>query len=653
MKKQTILIFLLAIIFQGKSQFFEPFSYQLTDSTLKIAMSDQDRLEKEIALFERNFIWIGQIPNSEFVAKMTIRHDAIYLNSDAALESHNRIYVPVGENDSLHRLEVRIIENGKVIRTQGKADIREIKEEESTFKIIAVEGLKKGQILETLIVRMSSYSEGGTIQLQRSYPVKRSEVCINGPSNIRFAIKVYPKPVEVADTVVGDEKRFQHFTILDLKAIVEEDYLFEAARKVRAEYTLERNFAQGKKFNQWADKGRNTLENLMKSSSAEKKFIKKLVKQENWAELSGLAQLFAIENKLKGEFNVSKSYQHVADVEKNFKMRYVDEYSMLRIYTMIFQELKIEWELIFTVWKGKKFFDPDFPTNTYLEDPLFYFPTYKIYTDPVDKSFRPGDIGALYRDQYAMFVRPILIGEEYSGVTKIAKIPSLPMDSVVREHNILVTWNPDEEEVNIKTRFSGNRYANDGQKVLFELIGEEKTKEVIEENVRHGKKGGTFTVKQIQNAKVSDVETYGRPLIIDYDWKTTEYTENTGDRMIIRFGELIGPQVQMYDKETRFNPIDVAFPHIAIHEVRIRVPEGHTAKGYEGLNRDLAFKSESGEDLCGIKVEVFLEGNEVVMKIREFYAKTEYSISDYPVFRQVINAAADINKFTLLLQKNK
>jgi len=48
---------------------------------------------------------------------------------------------------------------------------------------------------------------------------------------------------------------------------------------------------------------------------------------------------------------------------------------------------------------------------------------------------------------------------------------------------------------------------------------------------------------------------------------------------------------------------------------------------------------------------VELLGNEIVMKIREYYSKIEYPVSDYMNFREVINAAADINKYTLLLKK--
>lgn len=651
MHKLIFSTFFLVSLSNLFGQFFDPFKYGVNDSIPFISLTESEKKENELALFENNYIWVGSLPNSNNVNRITIRHDAILINSDAALESHNKAYIPIGENDSLMTVIIRVFENGKVVKVHDKSAIREIKEEENTYKIIALEGLKKGQIIETLIIRIINYSDYATYQLQRTYPVKKSEFCMNIPANVKFALKSYPNQLEVKDSVINDERRYQWITFNDMKPFDDEIYCFEGARKIRIETAIEKNISTGKKFMSWADKGRNSLENLLRSTSSEEKFIKKLIKKEKWETLNGMALLFAIDNKIKSEFNISKSYPYIPDVEKNFELRFADEYSIVRIYLMIYQQLNIEWELVFTVWKGKKFFDPDFASSSFIEDPLFYFPSYKIYSDPADKGSRPGDIGSLYRDQNAMFIKPVKVGDAITGLTKIGRIPALHMDSVLRINKVVIRWSPDEEEITINTRFEGNRYATDDRKLVFDLIGEEKTKEIIEETVRNGKKGGTFTLNSVENIKLNDPTEYFKPLILDYTWKTQEYTENTGEHMIIKFGELIGQQVQLYDKETRVNPIDVSYPHIAIHEIRVVIPEGYIAKGYEGLNRDLAFKNEKGEDLFGIRIDVGLEGQEVVLKVREYYAKTEYAISDYSKFRQVINAASDVNKFTILLQK--
>jgi len=317
---------------------------------------------------------------------------------------------------------------------------------------------------------------------------------------------------------------------------------------------------------------------------------------------------------------------------------------------MIYQELGIPWEIAYSVVRSKKKFDADFPSPSFIEDPLFYFPSYKLFTDPVDRALRVGEISSLYLGQKAMFVKPILLGDQWSGVTRIDKIPVNKTEDVSRDYKINVTWDA-ENKMTVHTTYHGNSYADDGRKILYTIAGEEKAKEVIEEQIRNERKEGVFKIVSSENHNVNDFKEYYLPFVLSYQWETEEYIEQNGENLLVKYGELIGPQVQMYDKLERQNIIQSYYPHIHTSEVRIAIPEGYTAQGFENKNRQLAFKDQDGNDLFGIDIKVELLGNEIVMKIREYYSKIEYPVSDYMNFREVINAAADINKYTLLLKK--
>jgi hypothetical protein len=46
-----------------------------------------------------------------------------------------------------------------------------------------------------------------------------------------------------------------------------------------------------------------------------------------------------------------------------------------------------------------------------------------------------------------------------------------------------------------------------------------------------------------------------------------------------------------------------------------------------------------------------LKGNELKIKLHEFYKATDYPISMLENFKKVINASADFNKIVLILEK--
>lgn len=644
------LSFIFSFLFSQAQFVFDPFDFKLNDTTLAIKPDSIAFAEPLTAMFDNTYVWFGLFPNTNTAVKMVVEHDLLYLNSESAIDDNNKVYVPVSNQDSLIYFRIRIIENGKVVKEHDGSEMMSVVEESTRYKQMAVEGLKKGQMLEKLIITLHNYSDSGWMTIQKSYPVRKSLFTLRCPATVQFVLKMYPNNITFNDTVLNNTDRYQFTNIGKIEPIIDESYSMTQSQKTRIEFALSQNFSTNKKFNSWAEKGRNRLEFLMTTEKSEIKYISKLIKNQGWDKLSGKEQLFAVENYLKNTINISKDYPYMEDVEKMFKAKYGDEYSILRVYIMIYQELGIPWEIAYSVVRSKKKFDADFPSPSFIEDPLFYFPSYKLFTDPVDRALRVGEISSLYLGQKAMFVKPILLGDQWSGVTRIDKIPVNKTEDVSRDYKINVTWDA-ENKMTVHTTYHGNSYADDGRKILYTIAGEEKAKEVIEEQIRNERKEGVFKIVSSENHNVNDFKEYYLPFVLSYQWETEEYIEQNGENLLVKYGELIGPQVQMYDKLERQNIIQSYYPHIHTSEVRIAIPEGYTAQGFENKNRQLAFKDQDGNDLFGIDIKVELLGNEIVMKIREYYSKIEYPVSDYMNFREVINAAADINKYTLLLKK--
>lgn len=649
--KLLLILLILGCCKQVNAQFiFDPFDFQLNDSTINIKPEPIQIGEPSVALFDNTYLWYGSFPKTDITVKVVVEHDLIQINNEIAIDEFNKIYISLNESDSILNFKLRLIEDGKVVKEHTEKDLITTVEENKRYKILAVEGLKKGQFIERLIIKLYPFKESGFSVLQQNFRIKKRFVSIAAPSIVKFKIKCYPKEIKFIDTIIDKKIRYQFSNIGEIPAFEPEDYSFPQARKIRLEFALEQNFATNKKLNSWADKGRNIFEVLMTSEKKEKKFISKLVLKENWAGFTGKEQLFTIENYLKKNINTSSSSPYVGDVETLFRIQYGSNYSVVRAYIMIFEELKIKWEILFTVLKDAKEFDESFPSDSYTNDPLFYFPTLNLYSDPVDSGKRTGEISSLYEGQKAMYVKPLILGEEVTGITRISKIPEQKMEDIIREYSINVAWSDDLNSI-ITGTLKGNYHANDSKKMLYSYLDKEKANEIIENQVRGESKDGEFKIVEVNNYQIDKFDNYYNPIEIKYEWKTDAFIEQVGNNILLKYGLMIGRQIELYEKKTRLYPVEMYYPHVQKSMVSIKIPEGYTAKGFEQKNKKIDYKDTSGKMLFGIDVQVIQEGESIVMKINEYYAKSSYSIAEYDQFREVINTAADINAYTLLLEK--
>jgi hypothetical protein len=62
---------------------------------------------------------------------------------------------------------------------------------------------------------------------------------------------------------------------------------------------------------------------------------------------------------------------------------------------------------------------------------------------------------------------------------------------------------------------------------------------------------------------------------------------------------------------------------------------------------------EQDKEKAGFVSSYTIQDNTIEVIIREYYDNTMYSISNYNDFQKVINAAADFNKISVVLQKKE
>jgi len=124
--------------------------------------------------------------------------------------------------------------------------------------------------------------------------------------------------------------------------------------------------------------------------------------------------------------------------------------------------------------------------------------------------------------------------------------------------------------------------------------------------------------------------------------KANELLENAGSKILVKIGDIIGPQTEMYQEKTRQFPMQVAYTHTLERNIEFTVPDGYIVKNPGDLAIDDVYK-ENGEVTMAsplrIRPKAIPSGSS-----HGAIPEDLLSLAEYENFKKVINASADFNK---------
>ena len=106
----------------------------------------------------------------------------------------------------------------------------------------------------------------------------------------------------------------------------------------------------------------------------------------------------------------------------------------------------------------------------------------------------------------------------------------------------------------------------------------------------------------------------------------------------------------MYRDDERTTTVENEFNRKYYRIIRINIPEGYKARNPDDLKINIAYKDRDLTPFL-FKSDYTIKGNVLEISIEEFYKEIYAPLSRYEDFRKVVNAAADFNKITLVLEK--
>lgn len=606
-----------------------------------------------ILLDKRRMEFVDEAGN-ELAVYRTL-HKIIRVNDDKGIETFNRIYLGVTDNSDIIDIRARtILPGGKIIEID-KSNIKDLKDEDGNmYKIFAMEGLEKGCEVEYYYTYKRDASFFGRETLQGPFPVLDAQLQILTPERLVFEMKGYNCHIDAGDTVIGG-KRWLSTGLKDIGGAEEEKYAAYAANLQRVEYKLSHNEAvnKGVRLFTWNELAKRAYTLYTSYNDKELKKTEALISSNKWDKLgSDREKIIAVENFLKKNFATREDInsEEAENIEAIIKNRIASHRGILRLYGAIYDKLGVDHQFVLACNRSEAVIDRAFENWDVPDNNLLYFPSTGKYLAPTLLQMRYPWINPYWGAADGLFLKGTTIG---SFTTAIAEIKPIPLEDYQQsfssiESKVSLNAGKDTLMVDMRQRYGG--YSGSTYRADFTLASAEDQKAFLKQMVKFGTNNSENTVSsEVKNA---DFESYSdnKPFTLHALVKANEMVESAGSKILVKVGELIGPQSEMYQEKPRQFPIQMGYPQTEERNIEFKLPDGYAVKNLKDLLIDVVY-TDKGDTIMGFTSTYTLEGNTVKIHVMEQYRRVSLPLSDYEIFKKIINASADFNKIVLVLDK--
>lgn len=654
MKNLCLLVFaVLSHTFYGQNNLFV-LSYNWDESPKYQLTIDSD--EPIMALKEKYVTEFAYSAENEFTEHY-LEHKALWLNSNDKIEEYNKIYLPYRASSDLVKSKARVITKSGNIIDLDESKILTAQDEETgkNYKYFAFEGVEKGSVIEYFYVEKKKPSYSGTaFRLQSDFRKKNVGFDLYSPSNLVFQFKSYNGlPKIEKDTLLKDRAHWK-LRIHELNGLEEEEQAPYDASRGYFVYKLDRNLKTNKgDLSSYGSIAQNIYNYYYNEPSEKAKpLIQELIASTTKSNEDIESKIRSFDNIIKSSFILSESGEEsLKNLEEILEKKVASSTGMIKLYVALLRHLDIKHEIVITTDRQKLKFDKDFEAHNFLTDFLIYFPKLKTYMSPTDMESRYGYPPALLTDNYGLFIKEVSVGDFKSAIGKIKYIESLDEDRTIDSMIIDVRFEQEDITSNLirlERAFTGY-YALHIHPYMSLIAGEDRDK-MLEGLAKTMNENVVVEKMEVVN---ENPELFGiKPIRFEMDLKSNAFVEKAGNKYLFKIGELIGPQIQMYQEKQRVLPLENEHKRSYYRTININLPAGFEVANLEELNIENKYE-RNGEELFSFISFYELKENVLSITADEHYRTNIVPPSLFEEFRKVINTAADFNKITLILQSKK
>lgn len=649
--KSTLLFLFLAINLSIFSQELKYEDYSWSEKPSIEQLNERERNMPIVEVLDKRIISLNTDSKESF--EWVLIHQILYLNSDAEIEKNNRVYISESKKQEVIVNKIRVIKPDGTEILIDKDDIKEAKNEDNgtSYKYFAIRGLEKGCFLEEIRVsKRNPYLTGTRLVVQGRNYTKKVEIDLIFPNYLKYEFKTnngleMPK----TDTSIKDKNQYQ-IRLDSVEGLQEEEYSNRSANLKALSYKLIANYAN-------RNLNLNSYSNIMENY---KQFFAREISKKDMKSLDELIEnikldnsknqydsIFNIESYIKKNINISKDYEdNESSIENTVKTKKANEVDMLQLLHHVFSKTQIPYQLVLTCNRFEFPFDKNFESYQQIDEILLYFPSIKKYISPFSIFSRIPYFDYRLGNNYGLFFKKVKIGENelMTKETKFIEIPSYyELDSQLFQVDFRSSISKPTIEISYITE-GAIAYQN---QAVYDFI-DEKSKIELSQNIIKAFVNEEMNVQYYNTG----VDNLGKaPYKVIGSFSSNKLCEKNANKILFKIGELIGRQMQLYSENKRVMPIDINYPHVYYRKISINLPEDYEAKGLDALNFNTLLSQD--KEKAGFVSSYTIEGNTIEVVIKEYYDNTMYSISNYNDFQKVINAAADFNKISIILQKKE
>jgi hypothetical protein len=579
----------------------------------------------------------------------------IKLLTEKGVEMFNKNYIYIPGNAEVLQIKARTIQpDGKIINLPAEK-IFEIEEEGKKYKKFAMEGVVKGSEIEYFVAFKKELTTFGIeVFNTSSTPIQHALFTLIVPDHLLFNVKGYNGFNVSKDTVIN-QKRIITATENNMEVLDDDQYASTTPYQKNVQYKLSYNLDKNKavRMNTWNELAKTIYQNYNVFTDKELNTIENLYKQLNLAPgLSDEKKIIAVEDYLKTNFNSDENVigEDGSKIEKILKTKIASRYGLTRLYTGIFQVAGIKTQIVFPSKRDGYPIDETFENYQLIDDLLLYFPTTGNYVDPVDFSQRYPFIQPYYAGTRGLFLKGTTIGDFKTAIASFNDVILLPYEKSYHNHYVQAGFNASMDSVIVHTKQSFLGYPAAAYRPAYQFLSQDKQDEFSKQVVKIIADEDNIKNIKVENSILTD-GSKGLPLDISADISSAHLIEKAGNKILLKIGEMIGSQVQMYQEKKRQLPVLIQYPHALDREITFAIPAGYKIKNPDDLNFHITDKTGSGQETMGFVSNYTLKNAAIVVNIHEFYKEISYPLTQFEDFRKVVNAAADFNKVVLVLEK--
>ncbi|MBG9376236.1 DUF3857 domain-containing protein [Panacibacter sp. DH6] len=581
-------------------------------------------------------------------------HVIIHIMDDNGIEMYNKIYIPLYRSSSIKNIKARtILPGGKIIELSQSA-IKEIEEDGRLYKLFAMDGLEKGCEVEYSWQEERPLSIFGSEVFQRgNIPSQSTRFVLSTPSHLKFDVKGYNGFRISQDSLIGEERIIAGFSD-NIDQMEEEKYAFTDPYLQRVDYKLSYNLSKNENIRMytWKDLAKQVYPYYTVRTSKEEKALESFIKKMPAIDALKTANaILAIEDYIKTNINVNEELiaDEAANIEFIVKNKSTNHSGIIRLFAGVFDKMNISYQLVYPGTRTGFTLDEQLENWDRADDMIIYFPSVKKFISPVNVELRYPYIPYQYIYTKGLFLKGTVVGELKTAVGSFATIGAESFDQHAMNMEAAIKFSREMDTVIISSRQILTGYGATNYRPIYTFLPQDKQDEANKEIIK-----GVAGSEDISNIKIegTNLNDYfdNKPLTIGADIKSTTLLERAGNKVLFKLGEIIGQQAEMYQEKPRHLPVELPYPHVLNRKIVFEIPGGYSVKNLDDINLSVVHK-ENDTVTMGFVSNYTKSGNAVTVNIYETYAKIYYPLEQFEDFKKVINASADFNKITLVLQK--